>query len=153
MLWTFFFFFSSRRRHTRFKCDWSSDVCSSDLIDEQHARFSFITQSTKERSLREEIERVEAPSDFVPIFVKVFSLSFKKQLLQGLVKFSDRLVFRDTDVALETLHCHVGSGGHCVGEFGFAASRRPLNQERLLHAGCEIHNRKRDGIDDVPRSP
>src|SRR5260370_42464797 len=26
-----FFFFSSRRRHTRFKCDWSSDVCSSDL--------------------------------------------------------------------------------------------------------------------------
>src|SRR6185369_14797300 len=27
-----FFFFSSRRRHTRFKCDWSSDVCSSDLL-------------------------------------------------------------------------------------------------------------------------
>src|SRR5688572_32964540 len=26
------FFFSSRRRHTRFDCDWSSDVCSSDLI-------------------------------------------------------------------------------------------------------------------------
>src|SRR5260370_12551348 len=25
------FFFSSRRRHTIFKCDWSSDVCSSDL--------------------------------------------------------------------------------------------------------------------------
>src|SRR2546427_13053787 len=29
----FFFFFSSRRRHTRFDCDWSSDVCSSDLAD------------------------------------------------------------------------------------------------------------------------
>src|SRR2546430_4761683 len=28
----FFFFFSSRRRHTRFDCDWSSDVCSSDLV-------------------------------------------------------------------------------------------------------------------------
>src|SRR5256886_6947372 len=27
-----FFFFSSRRRHTRFDCDWSSDVCSSDLM-------------------------------------------------------------------------------------------------------------------------
>src|SRR6266478_9328982 len=27
----FCFFFSSRRRHTRFDCDWSSDVCSSDL--------------------------------------------------------------------------------------------------------------------------
>src|SRR5690606_33720133 len=28
----FFFFFSSRRRHTRFSRDWSSDVCSSDLV-------------------------------------------------------------------------------------------------------------------------
>src|SRR5438034_11076644 len=28
---SFFFFFSSRRRHTRSLCDWSSDVCSSDL--------------------------------------------------------------------------------------------------------------------------
>src|SRR5207237_7884660 len=32
----FLFFFSSRRRHTRFKCDWSSDVCSSDLPVEPH---------------------------------------------------------------------------------------------------------------------
>src|SRR2546427_680434 len=31
----FFFFFSSRRRHTRFDCDWSSDVCSSIL---RHAK-------------------------------------------------------------------------------------------------------------------
>src|SRR5688572_33035404 len=42
----FFFFFSSRRRHTRFDCDWSSDVCSSDL--KIHARsigpYSLITQ-------------------------------------------------------------------------------------------------------------
>src|SRR2546430_8613349 len=32
MLFIRFFFFSSRRRHTRFDCDWSSDVCSSDLV-------------------------------------------------------------------------------------------------------------------------
>src|SRR2546427_5948072 len=32
-----FFFFSSRRRHTRFDCDWSSDVCSSDLCGEVFA--------------------------------------------------------------------------------------------------------------------
>src|SRR5260370_31914708 len=32
---TGFFFCSSRRRHTRFKCDWSSDVCSSDLTEEK----------------------------------------------------------------------------------------------------------------------
>src|SRR5690606_23102371 len=31
--YSLFFFFSSRRRHTRFSRDWSSDVCSSDLID------------------------------------------------------------------------------------------------------------------------
>src|SRR2546430_12756559 len=34
MIWSvssFSLFFSSRRRHTRFDCDWSSDVCSSDL--------------------------------------------------------------------------------------------------------------------------
>src|SRR2546430_11558560 len=29
--------FPSRRRHTRFDCDWSSDVCSSDLRDPQRA--------------------------------------------------------------------------------------------------------------------
>src|SRR5690606_40944381 len=28
------FFFSSRRRHTRFSRDWSSDVCSSDLVNQ-----------------------------------------------------------------------------------------------------------------------
>src|SRR5438034_3315891 len=29
------FFFSSRRRHTRSLCDWSSDVCSSDLFGDR----------------------------------------------------------------------------------------------------------------------
>src|ERR1022692_3887533 len=32
LLFFFFFFFSSRRRHTRLQGDWSSDVCSSDLV-------------------------------------------------------------------------------------------------------------------------
>src|SRR2546426_11607227 len=32
----FFFFFSSRRRHTRLQGDWSSDVCSSDLMSRVH---------------------------------------------------------------------------------------------------------------------
>src|SRR5437588_9578454 len=37
----FFFFFSSRRRHTRSLCDWSSDVCSSDLTPRgEAARFA-----------------------------------------------------------------------------------------------------------------
>src|SRR3712207_7256883 len=32
-----FFFFSSRRRHTRYWRDWSSDVCSSDLVGRERA--------------------------------------------------------------------------------------------------------------------
>src|SRR5689334_23519606 len=35
LLFYFSFFFSSRRRHTRWNCDWSSDVCSSDLLAPQ----------------------------------------------------------------------------------------------------------------------
>src|SRR6266513_3903273 len=37
MLLSVLFFFSSRRRHTRSKRDWSSDVCSSDLALRQRA--------------------------------------------------------------------------------------------------------------------
>src|SRR5207302_4863095 len=36
----FIFFFSSRRRHTRFSRDWSSDVCSSDLDDFAHGEIA-----------------------------------------------------------------------------------------------------------------
>src|SRR5216683_8220596 len=42
------FFFSSRRRHTRSDRDWSSDVCSSDLMDSErrHApRYPFIAEA------------------------------------------------------------------------------------------------------------
>src|SRR2546430_12640861 len=56
------FFFSSRRRHTRFDCDWSSDVCSSDLTtapscvgdrtrrDSLRARWQFHTRRRQRRS-------------------------------------------------------------------------------------------------------
>src|SRR5439155_17150275 len=36
------FFFSSRRRHTRWPRDWSSDVCSSDLAVESGASIGFL---------------------------------------------------------------------------------------------------------------
>src|SRR5216684_88839 len=38
IVYFFFFFFSSRRRHTRCSRDWSSDVCSSDVLGEEEAR-------------------------------------------------------------------------------------------------------------------
>src|SRR6266581_5752506 len=39
--YSFFFFFSSRRRHTRWTGDWSSDVCSSDLQGNAHWSLAF----------------------------------------------------------------------------------------------------------------
>src|SRR2546422_11349952 len=47
------FFFSSRRRHTRCSRDWSSDVCSSDLIisDITNPFFPDLVKSIQERAL------------------------------------------------------------------------------------------------------
>src|SRR5438034_11747719 len=42
-----YFFFSSRRRHTRSLCDWSSDVCSSDLYNIPRGR-SVVAQRDRE---------------------------------------------------------------------------------------------------------
>src|SRR2546430_15879367 len=49
-----FFFFSSRRRHTRFDCDWSSDVCSSDLAREREGR----VERRVVRAAEREVERL-----------------------------------------------------------------------------------------------
>src|SRR5689334_4711435 len=43
-------FFSSRRRHTRWNCDWSSDVCSSDLGFKNHT-VGLIAQNPFNRKL------------------------------------------------------------------------------------------------------
>src|SRR5260370_5429 len=45
------FFFSSRRRHTRFKCDWSSDVCSSDL-EQNPAQMAAVALETTPARIR-----------------------------------------------------------------------------------------------------
>src|SRR5256885_13091091 len=41
-----FFFFSSRRRHTRLQGDWSSDVCSSDLVCDGRQAFTKIANGS-----------------------------------------------------------------------------------------------------------
>src|SRR2546430_1120609 len=48
---SFVFFFSSRRRHTRFDCDWSSDVCSSDLFVAQPGGQLAAGELTAERAI------------------------------------------------------------------------------------------------------
>src|SRR2546430_17650575 len=46
-----FFFFSSRSRHTRFDCDWSSDVCSSDLARRDAVDSTFYTTASVLRTI------------------------------------------------------------------------------------------------------
>src|SRR5437588_12514415 len=52
-----FFFFSSRRRHTRSLCDWSSDVCSSDLGIGANEKFA---QNDGPQNLTEATERYQS---------------------------------------------------------------------------------------------
>src|SRR5207237_2336290 len=61
-----FVFFSSRRRHTRFKCDWSSDVCSSDLVAGD-AEIALRCHRDDGKGLVdfEQIDVLDAPADFV----------------------------------------------------------------------------------------
>src|SRR5256886_12670276 len=58
MRFVFLFFFSSRRRHTRFDCDWSSDVCSSDLRQRSEAG-GFVTTEKDAINLRGFIAALE----------------------------------------------------------------------------------------------
>src|SRR6266513_3334661 len=52
------FFFASRRRHTRSKRDWSSDVCSSDLVARDDALlFGHQERYARADALREVIRR------------------------------------------------------------------------------------------------
>src|SRR5207302_2114293 len=46
------FFFSSRRRHTRFSRDWSSDVCSSDLATDRFNKSTLVSKAYSGASLR-----------------------------------------------------------------------------------------------------
>src|SRR5579862_5162748 len=80
-----FFFFSSRRRHTRWNCDWSSDVCSSDLtgraagqprtrVGEQlSALFSLDAKDVEKENVSRRTSRVEvsAPANSIAILVAI----------------------------------------------------------------------------------
>src|SRR5256885_5679525 len=55
------FFFSSRRRHTRLQGDWSSDVCSSDLLKLRYGRHTLGQSCLLARRL------VEAGVSFVTV--------------------------------------------------------------------------------------
>src|SRR5690606_41179616 len=63
------FFFSSRRRHTRFSRDWSSDVCSSDLVTHHFVGSHSITEPYNAAAYGEEalklIENLSAKYEYL----------------------------------------------------------------------------------------
>src|SRR6266571_5844245 len=67
VFYCFFFFFSSRRRHTRLTCDWSSDVCSSDLIRQGQVRAFAVADSKRLASAPDipTVDEVGAPGVYV----------------------------------------------------------------------------------------
>src|SRR5260370_23285901 len=62
------FFFSSRRRHTRFKCDWSSDVCSSDLVSFWRKSSSLQKKRPRSTSSRRTPKRTPPPKAKAPFW-------------------------------------------------------------------------------------
>src|SRR5438067_9025255 len=76
-----FFFFSSRRRHTRSKRDWSSDVCSSDLGDGRNfCYFSFPKENVNQRFrlLREQAFLEQFPLSFATPLERKLRGSFNR---------------------------------------------------------------------------
>src|SRR3712207_8200582 len=73
------FFFSSRRRHTRYWRDWSSDVCSSDLIEEDKGVGEIVASGFDEGDVRRVMKLVDAAEykrRQAPIGIKVTSRAF-----------------------------------------------------------------------------
>src|SRR2546430_5402439 len=71
-----FFFFSSRRRHTRFDCDWSSDVCSSDLTQAGVLLAMYLLSRRvmdKVQGLIEETQKLMAPLESITSDLKAVS--------------------------------------------------------------------------------
>src|SRR5437660_6748655 len=56
----FFFFFSSRRRHTRWPRDWSSDVCSSDLLRQTFPGIACLVMGSGEEEEHQQAEQLVA---------------------------------------------------------------------------------------------
>src|SRR5215204_7182881 len=102
----FFFFFSSRRRHTRSLCDWSSDVCSSDLGCRGSGRRSRpgsrpgSPPSPRRPSAGSEERRVgkECRSRWSPYHYN------KKKTVHLEVKYVTRIVLDDVEDSSPTVH-------------------------------------------------
>src|SRR6266478_7692508 len=100
----FFFFFSSRRRHTRFDCDWSSDVCSSDLVERGPAVDLFRTEDRYRGNESLEIDRksTRLNSSHSQISYGVFCLKKKNARFSRRRLYGNRIqLLTRTDPALD----------------------------------------------------
>src|SRR4030065_2377460 len=94
-----FLFFSSRRRHTRFKCDWSSDVCSSDL-----AKYDNTAEPLTVEDMLNMYNQASGGSDPANVVVTGQTLYEKyNSLLQVNQRFSDSKM---ADAGFENLKFH-----------------------------------------------
>src|SRR5256885_9623200 len=108
-----FFFFSSRRRHTRLQGDWSSDVCSSDLMLPL-AMNELIQKNLKDVGIDVDLQPVErseehtSESSHLVISYAVFCLK-KKKIIHTLVILmtNDHKVYvHSADDATARAHAH-----------------------------------------------
>src|SRR5690625_2034824 len=78
-----FFFFSSRRRHTRWPRDWSSDVCSSDLDSKISAELGLetLTEATMNGAARDLRQEFKSDQYRVMIVANKFQTGFDQPLL------------------------------------------------------------------------
>src|SRR6266700_7236652 len=81
------FFFSSRRRHTRFSRDWSSDVCSSDLDTDMTRGFD-IPKASRQSVARAIFEGLENGED--EIFPDPMAASMAESWCGGAAKTLER---------------------------------------------------------------
>src|SRR5690606_41153765 len=68
------FFFSSRRRHTRFSRDWSSDVCSSDLPKTLSESLAIMTDMARKGHIDVDMFRLFLRDRVFLTYAKVFLL-------------------------------------------------------------------------------
>src|SRR5438876_9802869 len=110
-----FFFFSSRRRHTRWTGDWSSDVCSSDLIvttDIVSGDSVVLSEGSAAEAI---IASTAIPGAFAPIRYKDFyladgAISSNTPIRVAVAKGAKRLIVLPTCYACATHAPPVGAG-------------------------------------------
>src|SRR5438046_4757375 len=145
-----FFFFSSRRRHTRLVSDWSSDVCSSDLLWEMTAGLGIgvlavgwlvvyllrrFFQSTKEEhkgKIRASAPRTENPSALMAASMQgvIQQLREQEKELERLHKI-ERERAEQTERLSEEVTRNMPAGLVVVNATGIISSSNPAAEQAL----------------------